>query len=170
MVSVQLNRIASGFEGLSTNPDTWLRLALIGDIAQAFRQLELEGTGANVRSLDFTTEVMATGAEVSGSVDIAKSFIINQVTADKPCRIRLYSTNQFRIDDAGRPVGTDPVGEHGLLLELVLIPIFLDFSLAPPAIGYNGDNPKTSAIYYSIQNNGVAGPINLTMDYTELVL
>lgn len=169
MIPETLNRIASNFEGLATNPDIWLRQAFIEDLAKAFREMEDIGIGPQPRSLSFVTPAIASGDEIAGEVEIAKSFIINRVTSDSDVRIRLYATNDFRIADGGRPVGVDPTGEHGLLLELVLIPIFLDFSLAPPAVGYNGDDPQSSAIYYAIQNNGASGPVNLTIYYTELV-
>lgn len=165
-----IDRVASGFELLATNPDVWLRQAVINDIAQAFREMAVFGVGAKIKTMEFTTETMAIGGEVSGSVNIAKAFIIHRVVADQPCRIRLYSTNDFRINDSGRPIGTDPTGEFGLLLELVLIPSFLDFSLSPPAVCYNGDNPISSATYFAVQNMGAGGPINISVDYTELVL
>lgn len=133
-------------------------------------EIGTSASGVTREIINHTTGFVVSGTEVTGEIDIAKSFVLNKVTSDQPARIRFYCTDAFRTADASRPVGTDPTGEFGLLLELILTSSFLDFSLAPPAPGYNDDTPITSTIYYAIRNDGVDGSINLDIDTTILVL
>jgi hypothetical protein len=84
--------------------------------------------------------------------------------------VRLYGTASARDADASRVVGTDPVGAHGLLLELVTTSLTLDFPSAPPAPLVNLDGPQTTTIYYRITNNsGATAAITLTVYFSVLV-
>ena len=106
------------------------------------------------RTATITTAVLSVGAQELGSVTMAERFTINEVTANGTTRLRLYETADQRYADRNRPIGTNPSGDHGLLLEVITDTEHLDLVLKPRAEGANGDTPQTKTIYYTATNIG----------------
>lgn len=108
-----------------------------------------------VKTVNKTTASLADQATENGTVTLATEFVLNKIVADRYCRIRLYKTAAARTADASRAFGnTSYIGtQHKMILDLLLNAITgLTWALAPEAIGSNGDTPKTSVIYYAIEN------------------
>lgn len=81
--------------------------------------------------------------------------------------MRLYTTTEKRDADAARPVGTDPTGDHGLVMELVT-GADLDYDLTPQPIASNRESPVTTAAAYRVTN--LAAESTVAVTFTEQVL
>ncbi|MBD1864185.1 MULTISPECIES: hypothetical protein [Trichocoleus] len=83
-------------------------------------------------SVSATTTAIAAKASDSLSLpDLENVCLLLNVTSSAPVRIRLYRSEAYRVADLNRAIGTDPSGEHGLILDLVLQAGNLDWDLAP---------------------------------------
>lgn len=114
-----------------------------------------------------TTGTTATGTTATGEVALGKSALLLAVSADRACRLRLYQTSAHRTADAGRLVGVAPVGDHGLIAD-VLFDGPESYWLQPPVMGANGDVAPIDSWYYSIINLGSNGPVSLTFNRVKL--
>lgn len=93
------------------------------------------------------------------------SFRAYKVDANRAARIRIYATAAQRTDDAGRAIGTDPVGNHGLLFELVTSAEILSYTLSP-AVDFTADSEAT--YYMSVTNlSGATGVVTTTFYYVR---
>lgn len=99
-----------------------------------------------------TTAVLAAGAQEAGSVAVpaAAAFRVYRVATDRAARVRLYTTNAKRDADAARNLVTDPVGDHGLILEVITEVGLLDLELSPAVDGYL---PGAAGVIPSIIDN-----------------
>lgn len=114
-----------------------------------------------------TTASLALNASESGTAALGKSYRLIRVATDRAARVRLYTTMAKRDADAARPVGTDPAGDHGLVMELIT-GADLDYDLTPEPIGANRESPVTTAAAYRITNLAAASTVAVT--FTEQVL
>jgi hypothetical protein len=123
------------------------------------------GSGAPSRGdVSKTTGVLADLATETGVITLGKSSLIIRFTASCKCRIRLYSTSAWRTADAARPPGTDPTGEHGVMLDINLPTGTLDWDLSPLSLVTNDDVTPVADIYYAIQNtSGVSQAVTVTL-------
>lgn len=122
-------------------------------------------------SVGFNTSNLANNAsDATITLGLEPSARAIMLEADRACRFRLYMTSADRTADAARAIGTDPTGDHGLLLEVVttgaqvvrLTPQ-VDMS-ADPA----GDltRPFATSYYVSVTNlSGATHVVNLTLTY-----
>lgn len=116
-----------------------------------------------------TTASLANNAVETGTIAVGKSSIAVALTASAACRVRFYSTAAGRTADAARLIGTDPLGEHRLMLEVVIPASNLTWDLSPLAAITNDDSPPTSTIYYAIQNLSGA-PAAITVTLSRIVI
>ena len=101
-----------------------------------------------------------------GVIPLAHGFRLYRVAADKPCRIRLYSSVASRDADYARWRGTDPAANTGLLLDVCLIPEVLDLKLSPLVDGISLDSPATVNVAANVERYGTAtGPVTFTLYY-----
>lgn len=164
MTTTQRNAIASPPAGLS----------IFNTTTAAFETWDGSAwvsTGCYFDSASKTTASLAAGVTETGTVPFpGKSGIIVETTTSAPARLRLYGTAALRDADLARPLGTDPSGLHGLLLELVTTAPTLDFINAPPVSVSNSDGPRVSDLYYAIENqSGITQALTFTHDVSVLV-
>ena len=69
-------------------------------------------------------------------------------------RLRLYTTEAHRAADELRPIGVDPTGDHGLVLEFVSVSGFFDADLTPLVDGYDAKTTPDGKIPYTITRTG----------------
>ena len=101
-----------------------------------------------------------------GVIPLAHGFRLYRVSADSPCRIRLYSSLVSRDADYARWRGTDPGANTGLLLDVCLIPEVLDLKLSPLVDGISLETPATTDVAANVERYGDAtGPVTLTLYY-----
>jgi hypothetical protein len=84
------------------------------------------------------------------------------VQTDIPARIRLYASEEQRAADAERKIGRDPVGDHGLLFELISTPQQLSYSLSPKVDFATDDG---SSNYYAAVTNRSLEPGAVTTTF-----
>lgn len=114
------------------------------------------------------TASLADLANEAGTVAIARVFGLLKVQADRACRVRLYSTVAFAAADLARAIGTDPVGEHGCIAELVFTGA-ATLVMSPAALGANAEASVSTAIAYNVQNrSGGASTVTVTLTHLPL--
>lgn len=128
----------------------------------------LGGNGVGVEvTIPITTEALADGAIEVGTVEIARSFRLKRIIADKYTEIRLYGDAAARTDDAAREFGDNSfIGSESRLIASLLLDTeeALSWRCSPPALGQNTDDPTSPTIYYSIKNlSGSTTPITITL-------
>lgn len=99
----------------------------------------------------------------SGSVPLGAGWRVYSVETDRPARVRLYASEAHRDADIARPVGTDPTGDHGLLLETVTTEGLLTVGLSPVVDGYTVDGTPT--VHFHITAPDELGPVETTITY-----
>lgn len=152
--------VANGFVGTEAE---WLA-SLVGPEGPAGPS----GGGGNATRATATivTGSLAAGASAVGAVDMAVGYRLYELVTNRPVRVRLYTTVAHRDADAARPLGTDPTGDHGLMLEYVTTVDTLSASLSPLVDGFSGEDPPSISIPYRIDNlDSVAGAVSCTLTY-----
>jgi hypothetical protein len=110
-----------------------------------------------------TTASLADDATENSTAVFAAGYRLLQITTDRACRVRLYTTSAKRTADAARVVGTDPTGDHGLVFEFVATGAVTDYDLTPTV---DGSCPTGTDVYYAIENNhGSASTVAVTLSY-----
>ena len=104
------------------------------------------------QNASITTPTLAPGQTWTGTLQMAKSFIVIQVTGSAFCRVELYGTKIAQTLDLSRPVTQGPSNTtRGLILDVALLTAktwqVLD------CVGSNDDATQRSAtIYITITN------------------
>jgi len=119
----------------------------------------------------FTTNLLPSGSNYLTSLQLSKSFQLLSITANGPCEVRIYGTQQAQMFDAPRPTG-NPVPPE--ITQNILTCVTLD---TPPflwgwqnRVGVNQDIPQTSTIYVTVFNivPTSAAPVTVTITYLPL--
>lgn len=114
------------------------------------------------------------GGQDSDAMDISKGFLLMKAVANRPCRIRFYTTSAHRDADLARDRFTDPmdfggpnaVPNHGVTSELLLLSS-LTQDVTPAHYIWAEDG--TSTIYYTIDNYDLAaGVVTLTLTIKDV--
>lgn len=112
------------------------------------------------------TSNLAVGAAEVGTVPIALGYRVLKIEADHPARIRFYTTEAKRDADAGRGNTEDPVGDHGVVVETILVTGLLALDLSPVPQGYSMEAVPTTDVPFRIDNPGpAANVITVTVTY-----
>jgi hypothetical protein len=98
-----------------------------------------------------TTPTLAPGQTWTGTLQMAKSFIVVQVTGSAFCRVELYGTKLAQTLDIGRPVTQGPSNTtKGVILDVALLTAktwqVLD------CVGSNDDSTRSATIYITVTN------------------
>lgn len=124
------------------------------------------GSGFSRTTATITTASIAVNTTAQGTVSLSKSFRVTRVTTDVPARVRLYATAAQRDADAARATGTAPIGDHGLIMEVITGVGLLSLMISPQADGSNLDASPSANIPYNITNIGTSTTaINVTLGY-----
>ena len=110
-----------------------------------------------------TTPTMAVGESVDGLIALANGYRLYRIDTSAPCRTRLYTTSAKGFADLARPIGVDPVGDHGLMFEFVSASGLLSADLSPTVDGFDADSD--GAVPITVVNTG-SGPVALTVTLT----
>jgi hypothetical protein len=115
-----------------------------------------------------TAAGLAAGAEANVTMALGKAYTLFKIVTNRPARVRLYANAAYRTADAGRAIGTDPTGDHGLLMEIVTTAGQLSYALAPPVVGYNLEGPVTTDSPLRVTNlDAGAGDVTVTLTAIE---
>lgn len=118
------------------------------------------------KTLSVATSSLADKAEWTGTAAFGLGYRLMAITTSAPCRVRIYATVAQRTADAGRAVGTDPTGNHGLLFEFISSTGNLASGLTPAVDCYNLESTPVVTNAIAIQNlSGAAATITTSFIY-----
>lgn len=128
------------------------------------------GTAKAVRrTTDLTSSSLAPGASQQTSVTLSPSVQVYRVSTTKPCRVRLYTTAAKQAADLGRPINIDPVGDHGVALELVFASGVLSIDLSPVVTVVDLKDTPDGVVPVTVTNiDSTSGSVTLSFTYTEV--
>jgi len=106
------------------------------------------------RTAQFQTGTLTTGQVFTGTVNLnSTNYQLVKVTTSHAARVRLYINEFFRDEDINRPVGELPIGENGLISEVVTTSSNLDIYLPVSVFGFNAEDPVNTLAAISVTNN-----------------
>jgi hypothetical protein len=147
-------------ESSGTRPTAGSRTTLYFATVGGASALPTRGTASK------TTASLAANAAETGTLLLANSYRLLRITTTAPARVRLYTATAKRDADTSRPVGTDPTGDHGLILEFVSTASLLAADLSPTVDGFDGKTTPDGNIPYTITNTGTgAAAIGCTLTW-----
>lgn len=112
------------------------------------------------------TANLAASASENVTVTVAAGWRAFGLQTNRPARVRVYRTTAQRTADAARAAGTDPTGDHGVLLDFVTTSGDLDWTLSPAIDMHSGD--ASSEFPAAVTNlDVVAGAVIATFDYVR---
>jgi hypothetical protein len=114
------------------------------DASNAWRKAQYTRTSTTI-----TTASLAVNATENSTKAFSAAYRLLNITTDRACRVRLYTTSAKRTADASRAIGADPTGDHGLVFEFVATAAVTDYDLTPLVDGYC---PTGTDVYYAIEN------------------
>lgn len=118
-----------------------------------------------------TTPSLDAGVSFLGTIQVARTFALIAVTANAACRVQLYATQSYQIQDQARPdtqalnAGTT----QGTLEDVSLdtAPFSWYYNTLP--VVANADSPRTPSAYITITNIAQSSnPITVTLLYLPL--
>lgn len=119
----------------------------------------------------FTTNLLPAGSNFQTSLQMSKSFQLITVTANTPCEVRIYGTQQAQAFDAPRPTG-NPVPPE--ISQNILTCVTLNTSPFlwgwQDRCGANQDIPQSSTIYVTVFNVVPTSAAPATVSITFLPL
>jgi hypothetical protein len=125
--------------------------------------LKTSGGGSARTTATITTASLAHNATEDSTVVLAAGYRLLQITTDRACRVRLYTTSAKRTADAARSTGVDPTGDHGLMFEFVAVGAVTDYDLTPTVDGFC---PAGTSAYYAIENrSGSTSAVEVTLGW-----
>ncbi len=127
------------------------------------------GGGGTLATAVYTTANLANNAEEVGTIAMSKTFELLKTEVDFPCRVRLYSAEQYLLADASRVIGDIPTGEHGVIVDNNLILGNLQLDQMPIPSGTNAESPRTNEMAIKVQNKSGSSQI-ITVTFTFLIL
>lgn len=110
------------------------------------------------------TATLDTNATEQAGITLSPSFEVLRVSADGPCRIRLYSSAAARAADLSRPVSTTPTPGTGLILDVVLTAAG-SLDLDPHAHGANMETEPRGILPAAITNTGPSVALAVSFVY-----
>jgi hypothetical protein len=141
-------------------------------VAGAVRTVTSSSLPASLTQSIFTTNGLANGAQTTGTVSMAGTFVLVFVNLSAPGRLRLYSTGAAQATDASRPTSVPPtpglancvISDH-FLIGSPGVP--LNFQCSPPIIGANQDAGQSNTVYWTVTNNS-GSTVQMTVKLTYL--
>jgi len=168
--SVELIRAGTSSYALNaggSGPSVSASYALTASYAENAGAGAFDGTILDRDSVILNTGNLTSASAEVGIVPLGKVFNLLNVSTSRDSRIRLYTTPAFRDADLSREPGTDPTGEHGVIVDLVLTGSFHDWQLSPLVLGASLESPVSAAIAYTIQNRTVTED-SVSVDFTRV--
>jgi hypothetical protein len=97
------------------------------------------------------------------------TFQLQNMNVSTSARVRFYGTAAAAAADRLRPSTIDPVGNHGMYVDMMFTAGYLAWITTPPVLCSNQDNPQTPLIYATVQNLGSV-PLAITVNSSILVM
>lgn len=130
--------------------------------------LENAGTGsggATIETATITATALGSDAMQDGTVTMSSVHSVLAIASDADVRLTLYASSAYRAADDGRPISTDPSGDHGVILDAE---IYSETLLSIPQAG--GYVPGSNDIAYRLTNlENSASDVTATVTYCKIV-
>ena len=93
-----------------------------------------------------------------------------KVITNRPARVRVYASEAYQMaeDEIERPIGRDPVGDHGLLFELVTTVEQLSYTLSPVVDMLSGDGGSIFFVTITSLDEEETGTVQTIFHYTRI--
>jgi hypothetical protein len=117
-----------------------------------------------------TTASVANAASTTASITGFKGYNLYKVYSSHAAWIRFYTNVAARTTDSSRTQGTDPTPDVGIVTEVITSAAGQTVTLAPAVLGFNDENPVTTAIPIAVTNlsgSAVAITVTITLVQTE---
>ena len=105
-------------------------------------------TTASVNTVNLSAGATDPGKEITGF----KGYALYSVTANYPCRVRIYNSSASRTADLNRTQGVDPSPDAGVIAEAIFTAAGT-LTFAPAVMGYNSDSTVSTDIPITVTNN-----------------
>ena len=113
-----------------------------------------------------TTASLADDATEDNTITLKQGYRILKIETDVAARVRVYSSTASRTADASRPIGTDPTGAHGVILDFVTTPSVLEWWLNPAVDGYM--TTSTDTVPVAVTNlSGSTDTVTVTLTWVR---
>jgi len=113
---------------------------------------------------EYVTASLADGEIGLGLFNVYKGWRALWVETDIPARVRIYPTAAQRLDDLDRRIGQNPIGDHGLLFDLVTTFEDLSYTLSPK-VDLATDDISSNNYYMAVTNlSGDPGVVTVTFN------
>lgn len=110
-----------------------------------------------VQARSTTTAVTATNLAAGGTANLDpvahKGYVLYGITANQPCRVRLYTTAAARTADANRGQAQPPTANSGLIAEAIFVSAGT-VNFTPAVYGYNNESTPTTTAPIAVDNTG----------------
>lgn len=105
-----------------------------------------------------TTPVLDSGEAFFGVLTMSKTFDLLQITTSAMARVRFYATASEQAQDVGRDADTAlPAGtSQDIIADVTLDTDPMLWMFTPIPTGTNGDNPRSNAVYCTVENVDVS--------------
>ena len=113
-----------------------------------------------------TTASLPSNNTENVSLTLKPGYRLLCIETDRAARVRAYDSTASRTADASRPVGTDPTGQHGVIVDVVTTAEALKWWLNPVVDGYTTDAGDTVPL--SVTNlSGSTGTVTVTLTWVR---
>lgn len=113
---------------------------------------------------EYVTGMLADGQTDLGAFTVYKGWRALWAETDIPARVRIYASAAQRLADLERRIGVTPIGDHGLLFELVTTGEDLSYTLSPK-VDFATDDISSNDYYMAVTNlSGDPGAVTLTFN------
>jgi hypothetical protein len=100
---------------------------------------------------EYVTASLADGEIGLGVFTVYKGWRALWAETDIPARVRIYASAAQRTADLSRRIGVTPIGDHGLLFELVTTLEDLSYTLSPK-VDLATDDISSNGYYMAVTN------------------
>ncbi|MGI9016100.1 MAG: hypothetical protein ACR2HR_03175 [Euzebya sp.] len=126
------------------------------------------GAGLSRSDVALVVPALAAGASASAVAALGATYKLIKLATNRPARVRLYS-RQTKLDaDQGRGVGSDPLGNHGVMAEVRTDAANLEWDLSPQADGSRLDINSPNIPVAVTNEDGSAGDVNVTFTIVKI--
>lgn len=159
--------------GTNKNPATqtsfWSVMAQKGDTGPTGDAGPAGADGFAPRQVaSLTTASISNDSTWNGTVSLANAYRLLKIATDVPARVRVYADVASRTADAGRPIGADPTGPHGVIMDFVTTAAYLTWWMNPVIDGYDAKTTPDGVVPVAVTNlSGATGTVTVDLTYTR---
>lgn len=113
---------------------------------------------------------VASGASAIAGIALGSGWRLMGISATESMRVRVYAASADQLADAGRAIGVDPYGDHGLYADFVIPAADLAWRFTPQVDGSSFEGPAQTANPVTITRmtaSGASGIVGLQYVRTE---